>query len=316
MTRIKNPVTYFVLTFGIVSILGNSIIAQEWVSPIPNELQLQKVAEEQQVLQPDSFGKDTISFAWHDPITKLPEDLFKLGGEIFSPHNIPTIVGLAALTGALMSVDNSTSSPFLRSYQSTSSTRSIDKKISFVGGGEFHLIVASLFGGAGLIFKDNRAIRTSLQIVEAELACGLTVQLLKRVSGRESPQSATSPRGTFRPFPSWNVYSHNETKFYSFPSGHLSTSMAVLTVIADNYPESSWIKPVGYTALGAIGISLVARGWHWLSDYPLAIAIGYAYGKIISGRNQSNFDDQKNNSHLSIVPTYINGPGLSLSYLF
>jgi len=139
---------------------------------------------------------------------------------------------------------------------------------------------------------------------------------LKRISGRESPQSATTPRGLFRPFPNWGKYSRNETKYYSFPSGHVSTSMAVLTVIADNYPESTWIKPVGYAAIGAIGISLVARGWHWFSDLPLAAVIGYAYGKIISGRNQLSLYDQKDKSKLSVMPAYIYGPGLSLNYSF
>lgn len=316
MNRMKHKVPYIILTLCVVSFFGRDAIAQGWVSPIPNELQIQKVVEEHQIIHVDSFSRDSISFAWHDPITRLPEDLFKFGGEIFNPNNIPTIAGLAVLTGALMSVDHSTSPPFYKSYKSSASSRDVGKKLSFIGGGEFHLIVASLFGGAGIIFKDSRAIRTSLQIIEAEIACGLTVQLLKRVSGRESPQSATSLHGTFRPFTNWKEYSRNETKFYSFPSGHISTSMAVLMVIADNYPESSWIKPVGYTALGIIGISLVTRGWHWFSDFPLAIAIGYAYGKIITGRNQFNLDDQKNHSQLSIVPTYFNGPGLSLSYSF
>lgn len=28
--------------------------------------------------------------------------------------------------------------------------------------------------------------------------------------------------------------------------------------------------------------SLADRGWHWYSDYPLAIAIGYSFGKLVS----------------------------------
>ena len=312
----KQFISYSYLILSIIVLSGNCAIAQEWVNPIPDESQIKEAIQTHQLSNTVPANDETASFSWHDPITKFPEDLFKFGVEVFNPKNIPTIAGLAVLSGALMSVDHSTSSPFYKSYQTSSSSRSVTKKISWLGGGEFHLIVASLFGGAGLVLKNDRAIRTALQIVEAELVCGLTVQLLKRVSGRESPQSATTPRGLFRPFPNWGEYARNETKFYSFPSGHLSTSMAVLTVIADNYPESSWIRPVGYTALGIIGISLAARGWHWFSDYPLAIAIGYAYGKIISGRNQLFSDDQKDKSKLSVVPTYIYGPGLSINYSF
>ena len=312
----KRKSSYLFLLFVVVLFTKNCLIAQALVNPIPDELQLQKTIENYQISHINSVTNNAVNFTWHDPITKLPEDIFKFGGQVFNVNSIPTIAGLAALTGALISIDHITSEPFYKNYRSSSSSRNLSKKISFLGGGEFHLIVATIFGGAGLIFKNNRAKRTALQIVEAELACGLTVQLLKRISGRESPQSATSPRGTFRPFPNWNEYARHETKFYSFPSGHLSTSMAVLTVIADNYPEISWIKPVGYSTLGIIGIGLVARGWHWFSDFPLAIAIGYTYGKLITGRNLSNSENSQTGSQLSIFPTYINGPGLSLNYSF
>lgn len=312
----KRTVSYLLLFLLILLINNNFVDAQEWANPIPDQAELKEAIRNSELRKNIPSGNDAVSFSWHDPITKLPEDFFKFGGEIFNPNNIPTIAGLAILTSALMSIDHTTLSPLQKSYKTTPVTRDASKRISWIGGGEFHLIVASLFGGAGLIFKDNRAVRTSLQIVEAEIATGLTVQLLKRVSGRESPQSATTQRGLFRPFPNWREYAHNETKFYSFPSGHLSTSMAILTVIADNYPESTWIKPIGYTALGAIGVSLAARGWHWFSDYPLAITIGYLYGKIISGRNHLFSNDQNDKSKISVVPAYINGPGLSLNYSF
>ncbi len=304
------------LTISIIIISSSCEIAQEWVNPIPDEPQLEETIRTHNLNSTVSAGGDAIHFSWHDPITKLPDDLLKLGGEVFNPGNIPTIAGLAALTGALISIDHTTSPIFYKGRRAPPSYLEVNKKISWIGGGEFHLIVASLFAGAGLVFKDNRAIRTGLQIVEAEIVSGLTVQLIKRLSGRESPQSTKAQHGIFRPFPSWRVYSRNETKFYSYPSGHITGSMAVLTVIADSYPESTWIKPVGYTALGAIGISLVARGWHWFSDFPLAIAIGYTYGKIISGRNQLFFGDQKGRSKFSVMPTYVYGPGLSLNYSF
>jgi hypothetical protein len=267
------------------------------------------------IQQIESSLKTENTFSWHDPITKLPNDFYSFGKNIFNKNNISAIAGLTFLTGFLISVDHETIQPFRTSYKTSHAINKWSKNISWLGGGEFHLIMASAFGGVGLIFNDNRAIRTALQMVEAEFATGLTVQILKRISGRESPQSATNNRGSFRPFPNIHDYSRNETKYYSFPSGHVSTSVALLTVIADNYPEVSWIKPVGYSAIGLIGIGLAARGWHWFSDYPLAIAIGYLFGKSITGRNnllQKNDD----NSSWSIYPDYKNGMGLGLAYSF
>ncbi len=268
-----------------------------------------------QQVQPILKTETKNTFNWHDPITKLPNDFYSLGKDVFNENNVGTIAGLTILTGLLISVDHETIEPFRSGYKTSPTIHKWSRNISWLGGGEFHLIMASAFGGAGLILNDNRALRTALQIVEAELATGITVQILKRISGRESPQSASHHHGLFRPFPNLKDYSQNEIKYYSFPSGHVSTSVAVLTVIADNYPEVSWIKPVGYSAIGLIGIGLVARGWHWFSDYPLAVAVGYIFGKIISGRNNLIQNDGDNSSW-SIYPDYKNGMGFGLAYHF
>ncbi|TSA26889.1 MAG: phosphatase PAP2 family protein [Ignavibacteriales bacterium] len=268
-----------------------------------------------QQVQPILKTENTNTFNWHDPITKLPNDFYSLGKNAFSANSINTIAGLTILTGLLVSVDHETIEPFRTSYKTSPAIHQWSKNISWFGGGEFHLIMASAFGGFGLALNDNRAMRTGLQIVEAELATGITVQILKHISGRESPQSASHFHGLFRPFPNLKAYQQDETKYYSFPSGHVSTSVAVLTVIADNYPEVSWIKPVGYSAIGLIGVGLVARGWHWFSDFPLAVAIGYMFGKVISGRN--NFlQNDGDNSSWSIYPDYYNGMGFGFAYHF
>ncbi|MCX6174976.1 MAG: phosphatase PAP2 family protein [Ignavibacteriales bacterium] len=268
-----------------------------------------------QQVSPIIKTEDTNTFNWHDPITKLPRDFYTLGQNAFSANSISTMAELTILTGFLISIDHKTIEPFRSSYRTSTTIHEWSKNISWLGGGEFHLIMASAFGGVGLALNDNRALRTALQIVEAELATGITVQILKHISGRESPQSASHIHGLFRPFPNMQDYSRNETKYYSFPSGHVSTSAAVLTVIADNYSEASWIKPVGYSAIGLIGIGLVARGWHWFSDFPLAVAIGYMFGKVISGRNNLIQNDGDNSSW-SIYPDYNNGMGFGLAYHF
>jgi hypothetical protein len=56
--------------------------------------------------------------------------------------------------------------------------------------------------------------------------------------------------------------------------------MATVTVISENYPEVQWIRPLGYGIVGLTGVSLVNKGWHWYSDFPLAIAMGYTFGRI------------------------------------
>jgi len=303
-----------IILFFSFSIGVAKLSAQEEPCTIPNDLEnLQAIVTTN---SENINSSDSISFAWHDPITKLPKDFYSFGERVFNVNNVGTLVGLTALTGVLVLIDPQTAPIFEKNYKSSPFVHDLSKKTSFIGGGEFHLIMAAAFGSAGLIFNSPRAERTALQIIEAELATGITVQLLKHISGRESPQFSLASRGIFRPFPSINEYHHNETKFYSFPSGHVSTSMAVLTVIADNYPDMKWIKPVGYSVIGLIGVSLVSRGWHWFSDYPLAIAIGYAFGKVITSGNISQTSNDQENSQLLLQPAYINGPGIGLTYRF
>jgi hypothetical protein len=56
--------------------------------------------------------------------------------------------------------------------------------------------------------------------------------------------------------------------------------MVTVTVIADNYPKHHYIQPVDYSLMGLLGYAMLNNGVHWASDYPLGIAIGYAYAKI------------------------------------
>ena len=56
--------------------------------------------------------------------------------------------------------------------------------------------------------------------------------------------------------------------------------MATVTVIAENYPEYHFIRPVGYGLMGVLGYAMLNNGVHWASDYPLGIALGYGFAKI------------------------------------
>jgi len=163
-------------------------------------------------------------------------------------------------------------------------------------------------------------LRTASQTTEAILACGGIVQLLKHVTGRESPFVSTKRTGKWQFFPNQIQYSKHVPHFDAFPSGHLATATTTLIVIAENYPELTWLRPVGYAALGAISSSLVAYGIHWWSDFPLALVLGYSFGEIASHPIGVNLYQEKNGdsfTKLSLVPvTYIRGAGIGVSLSF
>ena len=150
----------------------------------------------------------------------------------------------------------------------------------YLGDGWTHLAVASSFWIYGGVRKDNRALQTSSQLGEAIFSTGLVVQALKRSTGRQSPYVATKARGEWRLFPSYGTYQGFVPNYDAFPTGHLATAMATVTVIADNYPEHRFIRPLGYSLMGLLSYAMLNNGVHWASDYPIGIALGYAFGKI------------------------------------
>ena len=138
----------------------------------------------------------------------------------------------------------------------------------------------------GKINKDWRAINTANDLAETFVTMGLTTQILKRVTGRESPFMATTEGGRWTVFPAFAAYQKNTSAYDAFPSGHLATLMATVTVLSSNYPEKKWIKPVGYTLMFLSGWAMMNTEVHWAGDYPLAIAVGYLSGKVTSLRHK------------------------------
>ena len=156
----------------------------------------------------------------------------------------------------------------------------------YLGDGWTHISITGAFWAYGLIGRDNRAAQTASQLTEAILATGITVQAIKRTTGRESPYTTTYPGGRWRPFPNQITYTNNVPFYDAYPTGHMATAMATVTVIADNYPEYRFVRPVGYGLIGLLGYAMLNNGVHWASDYPLGLAIGWGFAKMAVARGR------------------------------
>ena len=157
----------------------------------------------------------------------------------------------------------------------------------FIGDGELHIGIAGGFLAYGGLAKDNRALQTSSEIIESYLASGIVLRVLKYATGRESPYVATRSGGKWQFFPPPAEAFRSANRYDAFPSGHLGSAMAVLTVISENYgADYPWIRPVGYVMLGGLGFQMMNNGVHWISDYPLALFIGYTFGKIAARKGR------------------------------
>jgi len=218
-----------------------------------------------------------------DFITNLPHDWADWSVDNIKLQYWPQISLIAASTAALIVYDNQLWTPLAKEYNRNKTFQTTSDLFVDIGDGRFQFGLSAVFLGYGFLAGDQRAIRTASEVTEVILASGGVVQLLKHVTGRESPIDITSnPTGRWDWFPNQINYLHHTSFYDAFPSGHLTTVLATLVVIANNYPEQTWIKPLGYAACAGVSMGLVAQSVHWWSDYPLAIALGIGFGNLLS----------------------------------
>jgi hypothetical protein len=265
-----------------------------------------RVALEGDVVRRDS----TSAYVYTRPrlfhaVTDAPAALGTAAREAFRARHLPVIAAVAASTAALIASDESVLAETRRLSRRvglppnhpSANLRlgplkqpvptTLGSGLYFLGDGMTSMFLAGGFAVRGRLADDMRARRTASEVVEALLVSGTVTQVLKHVAGRQTPGEATVPRGRWRPFPSWGDYSANVPGYDAFPSGHLASTMATLTVVALNYPEHRFIWPASAGVMGLLSFAMVNNGVHWASDYPLALAIGGVVGKVVATRGRT-----------------------------
>jgi membrane-associated PAP2 superfamily phosphatase len=217
---------------------------------------------------------------WHSAITNIPGDWLRFARIAFTERYAPIMAGTVGLTAALVATDDETWRRSHVWYTGSQTVKDISAVGEFFGDGRPQFGVAAAFALWGFIGGDGRALRTGSQIAETILASGTVVQVLKHITGRESPFVSTRPGGRWDLFPNQIEYAKHVPHYDAFPSGHVTTALATVTVVIENYPEWWWARPVGYAAVTLLAVSMGNTGIHWYSDYPLAVVLGYSFGMI------------------------------------
>lgn len=185
----------------------------------------------------------------------------------------------------------------------------------FLGDGWTSIGLGSAFLTSGLITQNPRALQTATQLFQGLLLTGVSTQIIKRATGRETPNSKTRPGGKWRPFPKTEDYQNTKSGYDSYPSAHLATAMTSFTIISENYPEYFFIKPLGYTLLALISFQAVNYGYHWASDFPLAVAMGHMLGKTLVDSGRTISDNQTSSRLLPFLrPDGRMGANLEINY--
>ena len=267
-------------------------------------------------------------------ITNLPHDASGIVVTTFKRKNIKPLLLTGGITLTLMLADKSVSNG-VRQFSNNihfhseeeyrdiinlkagktdisifKAPKNLNTALYQIGQGFPSLLISAGLFAYGKIHNDYRALSTASQLTETFILMGVGSQFLKRVTGRQSPSNAIDAGGNWHCFPSFKNYQTNTPNFDAFPSGHLATLMSTVTILAENYPEKRYIKPVGYSLIGLVGLSMINNNVHWISDYPLAIALGYLCARQVIKRNRkivSTTSLKKNKAELSYTFNFTNG---------
>jgi membrane-associated phospholipid phosphatase len=270
--------------------------------------------------------EDTISYSgeiqqedikWYTMFANIPRDWERWYDISLRRERLNEWLIIGGLTLATVLTDDITYTPSARFYNSSPDAKKWSDFCAGIGDGTTQFALAGSFGAYGLIFKDQKALRTGSQIVQAVLASGAIIQLLKHVTGRESPFVRSSATGTWKILPNQVDYHRRVPYFDAYPSGHICTSLATVIVIAENYPDVKWIRPAGYTFTTLVGLGMLFNGIHWVSDYPLGLFIGYYFGMIASHPEGLPVSESDSGVKLHILPNFTSiGTGAKLTITF
>jgi membrane-associated PAP2 superfamily phosphatase len=241
---------------------------------------------------------------WYTMFSRIPDDWVRFSRVTFRSSNIPAFLGMTFLTGGLVATDDETWKMSKRWYDNSRTVASISDVFEKVGDGMPQFELSAAFALVGLVANDQRALRTSSQLVESILATGVVIQVLKHSTGRESPFVSTRPGGRWMLFPNQIEYHKHVPNYDAYPSGHIATTMATVTVLAENYPEATWIRPIGYLIVAGVGIGMANTGIHWYSDYPLGIALGYMFGMIAAHPEGLPAELEQKGTNVTVGPVF------------
>lgn len=155
----------------------------------------------------------------------------------------------------------------------------------------FPFVIGGSLFAFGKLKKDDEAVSASYAVLQSTIIAFSYNTLLKSITGRPNPdwrhtEDMDDLSKTFRfGFMRGGV-------FWGWPSGHTSSTMAVVSALTSFYPDKTWLKVVGYSyvAYMILGVTSVNRGgMHWFSDAIAASLMSYAIGSTAGKYFRSKF---------------------------
>ncbi len=160
---------------------------------------------------------------------------------------------------------------FLRSHD-VSALQSLGDLGEKLGNGGTLITISLLLLAAGFFLKRQAWVRVALDSLLAHGVVALVVNSLKHLIGRPRPRLTHSG--------GWHWWPSLESGLDSFPSGHTSATVAVVTVLARTLPRLRWVP---FVLAAWVGASRIWRGSHFPGDVVGGMALGFVVGSICNG---------------------------------
>ena len=141
-----------------------------------------------------------------------------------------------------------------------------------IGNGGTLITISLLILAAGLYLKRQSLTRLGRDSLLAHGVVALLVNGLKHIIGRPRPRLTHSG--------GWEWWASWDSGLDSFPSGHTSASLAVVTVLARALPRWRWVP---FAVAAWVGASRIWRGSHFPSDVVAGMVMGFVVGSIFNG---------------------------------
>ena len=144
----------------------------------------------------------------------------------------------------------------------------------------FPFIIGGSLYAYGKMAPDEEAVGASFAVLQSSVIAFMYNSLLKAITGRPHPdwRNSDDMKGLSKTF---RFGFMRGGIFWGWPSGHTSSTMAVVAALTNFYPEKTWLKIAGYgyVAYMMFAVSSLGRGgMHWFSDAVAAAFMAYAIG--------------------------------------
>lgn len=165
-------------------------------------------------------------------------------------------------------------------WQKDEPVHSASQALAFAGGEGPFLLGGGLFA-VGKLAGSSVLTGAGEHLTEAVVLAAAVTGVGKGIAGRALPGVQTSEQ-----FQWGRGFHKGNGPFVSFPSGHTAAAFAAAAALTEESQQwrpglARYVGPAAYLSASAIGFARLYQHVHWVSDLPLAAAIGIWSGLTV-----------------------------------